>query len=385
MKSFLMFFIIVLCIYSIGNAYLFVRGWQALEIAGRQRIWFAILFWVIASLFVITQILRVKGASGTVFDFLFTIGSFWLAIMLYGFLILITIDILRIIGWAGNIKPDFIYHNYQISKVVIFGIFCLVSAVIIGMGYSNAYRQQITHLEIPIDKKAGQLSGLRLVMVSDIHLGHINGNKMLTRVVEKINEQNPDLVLLAGDTFDGAPDPVIKKNTGALFDQLQTKYGVYAISGNHEYIGNRENSEAVEKAFGYLASHKIQPLQDSVVLIDNSFYLAGRNDRMAATRKAIPELLHGIDHQLPIIMLDHQPFQFDKVEQAGVDLQLSGHTHHGQMWPLNYITRKIYEQDWGFLKKGKSNFYISCGVGTWGPPIRTAGFSEIVVIDLNFK
>ena len=379
-----MFFIIVLCVYAVGNIYLYVRGWQALEIMGKQRVWYTIVFWVVALSFIITQVLRVKGASGAVFDTFFTIGSFWVAIMLYGFLMLMVIDLLRIAGWAGNIKPDIIYRNYLLSKAVIFGIVCLIFAVILGWGYHNAHHSRVTHVTTPINKKAGQLAGLRVVMVSDIHLGHINGRKMLARIVDTINGQRPDLVLLAGDTFDGAPDPVIKKDMGQEFDRIHAKFGVYAIGGNHEYIGISDMN-AVSTTFDYLASHGVQPLLDSTVLINNSFYLSGRKDRSAGSRKTIPELLYEVDHQLPIIMLDHQPYQFDKVEQAGVDLQLSGHTHHGQMWPLNYITSRMYEQDWGFLQKGVSYFYISCGVGTWGPPIRTASFSEVVVIDMTFN
>ncbi|MDR1156175.1 MAG: metallophosphoesterase [Bacteroidales bacterium] len=385
MKTFLMFFLIVLCIYAVGNLYLFVRGWQALEIIGRQRVWFAVAFWIAALSFIVSQMLAMKGVAGRWLDASFVVGSFWIAVMLHGFLLLLFIDILRMIGWAGDIRPDFIYRNYPLSKAVIFGSVCLISAVILCFGYRNAHRPKVTHLEIPVDKSAGQLTGLRVVMASDIHLGRINGRKQLARVVDVMNGQRPDLVLLVGDTFDGAPDPVIGKNMGVEFDRLQSVYGVYAVSGNHEYIGTREKRDAVDTAFGYLASHGVQPLQDSVVLMDGSFYVVGRKDRSADARKAIPELLHDVDLQLPVIMLDHQPYHLDRVAHAGIDLQLSGHTHHGQMWPMNYVTRKIYEQDWGFLQKGKSNFYISCGVGTWGPPIRTAGYSEIVVIDLKFN
>ena len=383
--SFMMFFLIVFCVYAIGNVYMFVRGWQALEIMGQQRLWYAAVFWIAALSFIVTQILRVKGVSGAFSDVFYVIGSFWVAIMLYGFLTLLAIDILRIIGWAGHIKPNFIYQNYPLSKALILGVVCLIVAIILGFGYRNAYRLQATHLEIPIHKTAGRLNKLRVVMVSDVHLGHVNARKSLARLVNAINDRQPDVVLLAGDTFDGMPEMVIKEDAGVEFDRLQSRYGAYAISGNHEYIGEREKPDAVNTIFGYMASHGVQPLRDSVALIDSSFYIAGRNDRMAGVRKTIPELLKGVDRLLPVILLDHQPYHLEQAEQAGVDLQLSGHTHHGQMWPLNYITRKIYEKDWGFLQKGTSNFYVSCGAGTWGPPIRTAGYSEIVVIDLKFN
>jgi len=384
-NPFLMFFSIVFFIYTVGNIYLFVRGWQSLEILGRQRIWFTVIFWMVALSFMITQVMRIKGVSGVLFDVFYIIGSCWIAIMLYGFLMLLTIDILRIVSWVSNIKPDFIYRDYPLTKVIISGVVCLLISVILAAGYNNVNRLRTTHLSISVDKKAGQLTKLRVAMVSDIHLGHINGRKFLARVVNVINEHHPDLVLLAGDTFDGAPGPVINEDTGMEFDRLQSKYGVFMISGNHEYIGKREDRNALNATFAYMTSHGVQPLLDSVVLIDSSFYLAGRKDRSAGIRKTIPELLHGIDRLLPVIMLDHQPYHLEEVEREGIDLHLSGHTHHGQMWPLNYITGKLYEQDWGFLQKGKSFFYISCGIGTWGPPVRTAGYSEVVVIDLEFN
>jgi predicted MPP superfamily phosphohydrolase len=384
-NSFLMFFIIVFSVYAVGNLYLFVRGWQALEIMGHQRGWFAVIFWIVALLFIVFSILGVQGVSGTLFNVFYKTGSCWIAIMLYGFLILAAIDIVRMVGWAGNMMPDFIYRNYPLTKAIMFGVVCLVLSIILALGNSNANRLRVTHLKIALDKRAGQLNGLRVVMASDIHLGHINGYRKLKRIVNTMNEQRPDLVLFAGDVFDSSPEPVIKNNIGMEFERLQTKYGAYFSTGNHEYIGGRAMRNTKETIPGYLSSHGVQPLLDSVVLIDESFYVAGRKDRSAGTRKTIPELLHGVDRQLPIIMIDHQPNHLDEAEQAGVDLQLSGHTHHGQMWPLNYITRKIFEKDWGFLQKGKSKFYVSCGVGTWGPPIRTAGYSEVVVIDLIFN
>jgi predicted MPP superfamily phosphohydrolase len=217
-------------------------------------------------------------------------------------------------------------------------------------------------------------------MVCDIHLGQVYGRKSLARIVNVMNEHRPDIVVLVGDIFDGNPEPVIKKDMGVEFSRLQAPYGSYFVNGNHERYGGERGKIVAD----YLALRGIKPLLDTVALIDGSFYLAGRIDRSTHTRKSIPELLHDIDRWLPIILLDHQPFYLEEAEQAGVDLQLSGHTHRGHLFPLNYVTDKIYEQDWGFYRKGKTNYYISCGTGTWGPPIRTAGSSEVVIIDLEF-
>jgi len=383
-----MFFSGIIYAFIAGSLYLFLRSWQSLEILGRRRIWFAATYWFIFLSFLAAQILRRRGISSESFDVFLFIG-YWSCVVLtlYGFLILLIIDILRIVGWAVKFKPKFIYRNYPMSKVIAFGAVCFALALILIAGYCNAHFPRATHLEIYVDKNAGQLTELRVVMVSDIHKGMIHGRKMLARIVDEINKQQPDIVLLVGDIFDGSPAPVIEQDTGVEFRRLQSKYGAYMIAGNHERIGRREERNAANEntTIAYMTSQGVQLLLDTVVLIDNGFYLAGRKDYSDRSRKTVPELLYDVNRRLPVIMADHQPYNLDEAAQAGVDLQLSGHTHHGQLFPLNYITGKIFEKDWGFLQKGKTHYYISCGAGTWGPPFRTAGFSEVVVIDLKFK
>jgi len=157
---------------------------------------------------------------------------------------------------------------------------------------------------------------------------------------------------------------------------------VWAITGNHEYIGG------ADKAVRYLTEHNITFLRDTFVVIDERFTLAGREDRdkprfTGIQRQPLKKVLEGVDPSLPLVLMDHQPFQLDTVTAAGVDLQLSGHTHHGQIWPFNYITQAIYTLSWGYLKKGNTNFYVSCGYGTWGPPIRLGNRPEVVRITLG--
>jgi predicted MPP superfamily phosphohydrolase len=379
-----MFFIIVIALFAIGNTYIYIRSYQALELFGsRFRLYYSIVFWVVALLFIFTHIVRLPG-SGWV-DALNTIGSYWIAVMLYAFLLLLLIDIFRIIGWIGAIKPAFIYANYPLSKLVLFGISAFILTIILTIGYRNARYPQVTRLEIPVTKQAGNLKELKIAMVSDVHLGHTAGNRFLGRVVDRINDLEPDVVLLAGDVFDGSPEPVIRKNMGAEFERLKSTYGTFAISGNHEYIGEREMKGGSKKAFDYLTSHHVTVLLDSVVLVDSSFYIAGRKDYSRRPRQSLKELLGATSNDLPVIALDHQPYHLDEAEQAGVDLQLSGHTHHGQLWPISWITKRIYEKDWGYLQKGNAHFYVSCGVGTWGPAVRTAGHSEIVFIRMTFE
>jgi hypothetical protein len=159
--------------------------------------------------------------------------------------------------------------------------------------------------------------------------------------------------------------------------------GVFGITGNHEYIGG------VEEAVAYLEEHGIRMLRDTCIILRGGITLCGREDRSSMQfgglrRKGLGELLKDVDRTRPVIMMDHQPFDLDSVAKAGVDVQLSGHTHHGQLWPLNYITKVVYEQSWGYLRKSGTQFYVSSGAGSWGPPVRLGNRPEIVVLTLHF-
>jgi hypothetical protein len=198
-----------------------------------------------------------------------------------------------------------------------------------------------------------------------------------------INALNPDVVLLPGDVIDEDLGPVIQQNLGETLRKIRSKYGVFAVTGNHEYIGG------VEPACKYLTEHGITMLRDKVISIQDSLYIIGREDLSirqftGKKRKNLKEIISGIDPSLPIILMDHQPFHLDEAAVNGIDLQLSGHTHHGQMWPFNYITNKIYEISWGYVRKGNTQFYISCGAGTWGPPVRIGNTPEIINIIMKF-
>ncbi|MEI7812106.1 MAG: metallophosphoesterase [Ignavibacteria bacterium] len=143
----------------------------------------------------------------------------------------------------------------------------------------------------------------------------------------------------------------------------------------------------VQAAEKYLTDHGVTMLRDKTIKINDDFYLVGRDDRalnQVRKRKTIEELLQDIDKSKPIILMDHQPFNLDEAVHNGVDFQLSGHTHHGQLWPFNFITDRIYEVSWGFKKKGNTNFYVSSGYGSWGAPIRLGNRPEIVNIKLQF-
>jgi predicted MPP superfamily phosphohydrolase len=177
---------------------------------------------------------------------------------------------------------------------------------------------------------------------------------------------------------------VIRGDLGASLEQLSAPLGVYGITGNHEYIGG------AEEAVRYLEEHGIKMIRDSIIMIQDELYIVGREDRDRPRfggqgRKSVQHLMKQVDLKKPVILLDHQPFELDEKEQAGADLTLSGHTHHGQIWPLNYITNAIYEVSWGYKKKGNMHVYVSSGAGGWGPPVRLGNRPEIVLLNLTFE
>jgi len=234
-----------------------------------------------------------------------------------------------------------------------------------------------------MNKPNAEYDTLTVVALSDIHLGTIINRSRFEDMVTKINSCNADIVIMGGDQVDGNPDPAIKQDLGDLFRNIKSRYGIYAINGNHEFIGN------VEKCDRYLTEHAIHLLRDNVVKIAG-VYIVGREDisinRMNGKQRVpLDSLMHGIGSTDPVIMMDHQPFHLEEAEKNGVDLQFSGHTHHAQIWPLSYITQMVYEVSWGYKKKSDTHIYVSCGAGTWGPPVRIGNTPEIMKFTLVFN
>jgi uncharacterized protein len=378
---FLIFFSVVLLIYSALNYYIFTHGLQAIPAGHHYRTPYKWLFLILASAYIIGRVLERVWLS-PVSDVFTWVGSFWLAAMIYFFLFAILADLVRLAHLVIP-YPGFIAKDYAAAKLMLLAGIIVAVIITIVAGHLNAISPRIKRLDLAIHKNAGNMRNLHIAMVSDIHMGTVIGPRRLSSIVKNINALSPDIILIAGDAVDEDLAPVIRHNLGANLENLKAPLGVYAITGNHEYIGG------AEAAASYLTKHGITLLRDSVVLINGSFYLAGREDRdkerfSGRKRMTVDALLKDLDHKRPIILLDHQPFNLSDAAEAGADLQLSGHTHHGQLWPANYITNAIYEVSWGYLLKGKTHFYVSSGIGSWGPPVRTGNRPEIVDIHLTF-
>lgn len=377
-----LFLIIFLTVYTTLNYYIFIRGWQVLAAYSYLKIPYVFLFIFITYGYVLAKVLY-KVLPPLLYDIILSVGAFWFAFFVYFILVLLLIDILRLLNGWFSFFPDSITNNYETAKKFTAIIVIIIVSLIVFLGNVNKRNIKIKDLELTLPKGNSKISELNVVMASDIHLSPIDGEKLLTIIIDKMNSLNPDIVLLAGDIVDDKALILNQRRIGESFRRLKTRYGAYSINGNHEFINGVEASDKYAEQFG------IKFLQDSYELIDSSFYIIGREDATMPQftdkeRKSLNEIVSGLDNNYPKILLDHTPVKLEQAEQNGIDLQLSGHTHHGQIWPANIITSIIYELSWGYIKKGKTHYYVSSGAGTWGPPVRTGSSSEIVNIKITF-
>lgn len=375
---------VVIIIFLLLNYYIGYKGTRfirAFKPEIRLTIYW-ILFWVVSMSYVISKISGGK-LPDNLNRLLDTIGSFWMGAMLYLLMALLILEIIRLIGRVSGL-----WLRYGISEgtiSIVFGIITIAAVgTILSIGYWNADNPAVSTYQVNIDKKAGNLNGLNVVMVSDIHLGSAGHSGLLDKTVDKINSLNPDVVLFAGDIIDDKVGPFIKNNYAADFAKIKARYGMYAVTGNHEYYGG--DADEFVRLFRQAG---VTVLMDESVKVADSFYIVGRVDKTAENftgtkRKPLDNIMQNVDKSLPVLVMDHQPGSLQEEANAGADLQFSGHTHKGQLFPGNLITKHVYELDWGYMKKGSFQVIVSSGLGTWGPPFRTGSRSEIVNARITF-
>ena len=378
--GFFVFLGIVLAIYGLVNFYILLRGLQALP-RGPVRTAFLALMVLLIIAYPLAR-LGEPLLPGALARMLHVVGAYYLAVMVFTAFLLLLIDIARLLNLLFPFLPEKTAPLAQRVRLLAFWGVVGISLLLTVAGAWNARHPVVKHLKIHLHKPAGVMNRINIVLASDLHLGTLVNRGRLEAIVATVNALHPDLVLLAGDVFDEDISALQEQDMAGALARLKARLGVFAVPGNHEYYSG------VDRALGYLRGAGITVLRDSVALVKGMFYVAGRDDRtleqFGGKRKALAELLQGVDPSLPLILMDHQPFHLEEAQQAGVDLQVSGHTHHGQLIPFNWITRAVYELSWGYLRKGNTHYYVSCGVGTWGPPVRIGSRPEIVQIELNW-
>jgi predicted MPP superfamily phosphohydrolase len=264
-----------------------------------------------------------------------------------------------------------------VFRSIRLGCYLVIPALIVSAGALNNSRLKIHEYSVILPRKSSAIKELKIAYASDLHLSQITPDNLLERLVDKINALGPDIILIGGDVLEGHGNEH-RDRIEAEFRRLRAKYGVYAAPGNHERFSGTSNV--------FFARAGIQYLEDRAVKIGGAFYLAGRNSGRTSRRMPIGELLQAAPDDLPIILLDHRPTDLENVSRSRVDLQLSGHTHNGQLFPVNLLIMPLqYELAWGMKIKRHTVFIVSSGVQAWGPPVKTAGDSEIVFIKATFQ
>ena len=294
----------------------------------------------------------------------YEVSTSWLIILLYLFLIFLVLDVGRLFHLVPR---QWLFGSWK-------GLFGIIAVITVLLSCGNIrYRQKVRQpLSLHTEKKLSR--SYRFVLLSDLHLGYHNQRAEFHRWVDMINKENPDMILIAGDIIDRSLRPLQEQKMWEEFRLL--KAPVVACLGNHEYYAGKDGS----RQFYALAG--IRLLRDESMKWAD-FEVIGRDDRTNPHRKTVAQLVEDVDSSKYIILLDHQPYHLGQTEQAGVDFQLSGHTHNGQIWPISWITHALYEKAFGPYQRGKTHYYVSSGLGIWGGKYRIGTHSEYVVMDIQ--
>lgn len=355
--------------YIIPNIYLFIRIWQ-LFIRKEQRIYYILIYLVLFFIYPAGNLLSEKlPLAAKVFS---GAANYLLPFFLYLFLLVVLIDAVLLLNMLVKLVPR---KNLRSKAFMNGGLYAILlcSMIIVIAGIINFNTIRITGYEITIPRKSSVLKEIRIAFVSDFHLHPGINKRFVVRFVDKIKEARPDLMLYGGDITEGSVNDRETEHLEELLKNISPVFGSFGVPGNHDhYAGENMNN--------FFTRSGIVLLVDSITVIDNSFVLVGRNDSRERTRKSVENLTFGIPDSLPVILLDHRPSEIEQISRTGADIAFSGHTHHGQLFPINLITRKVYELSYGYMKKRNTHFFVSSGIRLWGPPVRTVGRSEIIVV-----
>jgi predicted MPP superfamily phosphohydrolase len=367
-------FIIIINLYIGLHACFFFRA-LAWKLGFKLPLWAAWLFFLAAAL----AYLLIRSRGGFVQSAFRIFNDYWGAMLATPLLILLDLVHLPRLGLLlFKVRPAF-YAEPRFTLVSHIALAVLLAGII-GCGSWQARHETVTRYTIPTEKP---LPGgrLRVILVSDIHAGSMVKKKQIDRLAAAVNRLEGDIILLAGDIIDRASMDCIEEYRAGNLSRIRAPLGVWAVTGNHEYIGSE-----LEEFHRRVEADGIRLLMDEAELAGGAVYVIGRKDRSGARRgdgrKPLGELTEGLDRSLPFLLMDHQPFNLEEAEAAGADLQVSGHTHNGQIWPGPLVVKGIYENGYGLLYKGKTAVVVSSGFGTWGPPLRLGTRAEIVLIEL---
>ncbi|MEN8904745.1 MAG: metallophosphoesterase, partial [Clostridiales bacterium] len=387
MGLFIVILVITILLYSGINFYIGKRLWDGfvsnLNFVNFKIYWI-IFFTIVFSYFIyaiISRLFKDVSILNRVFGF---IGSYWMSIMVYSLLILLVIDILRLVNY--KLKIIDINEIFTTGNLMIFS--GLIIVFILGLmiyGTINAKNISISEYNSIVTQNKSLSQNYNIVVISDIHIGSFISKKQVIESVNIINDLKPDIVIIAGDIVDDNIEPFENLGMDVEFKKIKSKYGVFGVLGNHDNFG-----KDVNKTIKVFKKSNINMLIDDRTQINNEINIIGRNDTSMTRaenlkRASLDKLTDDIDKSKYTILVDHQPVEIESADKNKVDLMISGHTHAGQFFPIGFITKRIFFNDWGQKRLNNVDVIVSCGLGTWGPPIRIGTKSEIVNIQIINK
>lgn len=370
MKKPRIFFRIILTIL-LFNALLTYLGWNVSVYA--QTLFPAMPGSLIWTLFFVLSYSYILSRAASFLSFLRLVGSLMFGFFQYA---IVLFPLANMGVWIATVNG---VPSYE-AITWVGHVTAIVFILLFVYGMFNAYSPVVRKYTITVPKSGAKISSLRITMASDMHFGRLSGVAHAKKLVKEVNLTNPDIILLAGDVIDDELDPFLDKNMGDILHRMKAPLGVYGVLGNHEYYGGQ-----VKEYIEEMDRIGIRILTDEVILVDHMFYIIGRKDKTDHNRLAFEQLTVGLDRELPIVAMDHQPSELHAASEAMVDVLFSGHTHRGQMAPNHLITRKLFELDWGYAQKNTLHAFVSSGYGFWGPPIRIGSRSEILQVDVLFE
>ncbi|QIM68897.1 MULTISPECIES: metallophosphoesterase [Basfia] len=291
-------------------------------------------------------------------------------------LILLLFSAFISVGLALTYKLLKSFINSSILNRTLRAVYPIGMLILVGLSIYNAYTPKVIHYQIELDKP---LKAMRIAVASDFHLGKLFGSEQIDKLARIIEREKADLVLLPGDIMDDNLNAYLAEQMSSHLAKLKAPLGVYATLGNHDFFGQQQAiADEINKT-------GIKVLWDEAVTINNEFVIVGRNDDLNKARPTTKRLLQNVDTNLPVFLMDHRPTEVTEHSALPIDVQVSGHTHNGQIFPANLIIKAMYRLGYGYEKIADGHFFVTSGYGFWGIPMRLGSQSEIFIIDVKGK
>lgn len=394
-----MIFLFLLPFYLGVSSYMMFRFFYWMKHCNHRFNWlrFKVPFAVVYLFMALSPVIAFLLPKSAVAIVIRRISTYWIGIMLYSLLYVVLFDLLRLIAKHTKLKNTLLFSRGSVISIGSVVVACAVATCLYGI--FNARNIKVNEYSVTVNKSCGSDKHLKAVLVADLHMGYAIGVDHITNMVKKINQQDADIVIIAGDIFDnsydGMDDP---EGIKAQLKSIKSKYGVYAVYGNHDidekilmgftfdWGGKQLHNE---KMTNFMKECNIKLINDESVLINDEFYLVGRRDTDKpgtedGTRAEISELTKDLDKTKPIFVLSHEPDELQKTADAGADIDFSGHTHDGQLFPGNLTIGLFWENPCGMIKKDNMYSIVTSGVGVYGTFMRVGTDAEICSVDIDF-